>query len=234
MFSKQMFGKTMAIQRAGLTVVLSSVALLSQSTPAGPGSATGLEFPVVMRQKVAAGTTPVGTKVQAKLALATLVGHVVVPEGAILSGEVTESVPKSATDASRLGICMDFARWKNGSLKIKAYLTAWSYPLTPLRGSSTDLPDDVGAGPRHRPGAANPTYPDSSASPPFPGRGTVSNPPSLPPLPQPALSTHRVLMKDVESTRNNDGTITLVSNRVNIKLDKDTAYVLAGNPLPPN
>src|SRR5208337_4277651 len=166
-----MFSKTIAIRRAGLTVVLGSVALLSQSTPAGPGSSAGLEFPVVMRQKVAAGTTPVGTKVQAKLVLATLVGRVVVPEGAILSGEVTESVPKSATDASRLGIRMNSAHWKNGSVTIKAYLTAWFYPLTPLQGSSTDLPDDVGTGPRHRRGADNPTYPDSSASAPFPGRG---------------------------------------------------------------
>jgi len=41
-------------------------------------------------------------------------------------------------------------------------------------------------------------------------------------------------MKNVESARNKDGTITLISKRVNIKLDKDTAYVLAGNPLPPN
>jgi len=228
-----MFSKTIAVRRAGLTVVLSSVALLSQSTPAGPGSSAGLEFPVVMRQKVAAGTTPVGTKVQAKLALATLVGRVVVPEGAILSGEVTESVPKSTTDASRLGICMDFAQWKNGSVKIKVYLTGWFYPLTPLQGSSTDLSDDAATGPRRR-GADNPTYPDSAASAPFPGRGTVSNPVSLPPVPQQGLSQHRVLMKNVESARNKDGTITLISKRVNIKLDKDTAYVLAGNPLPPN
>ena len=228
-----MLSKTIAIRRVGLTVVLSSVALLSQSTPAGPSSSAGLEFPVVMRQKVAAGTTPVGTKVQAKLALATLVGRVVVPEGAILSGEVTESVPKSATDASRLGIRMNSAQWKNGSVKIKVYLTAWFYPLTPLQGSSTDLPDDVGAGRRRR-RADGPTYPDSSASTPFPGRGTGSDPVSLPPLPQQGLSKHRVLMKNVESTRNKDGTITLISNRVNIKLDKDTAYVLAGNPLLPN
>ena len=97
---------------------------------------------------------------------------------------------------------MDLAQLKNGSVKIKVYLTGWFYPLTPLQGSSTDVSDDVGAGPRRRGGADNPTYPDSSASAPFPGRGTGSDPPSLPPLPQPALSEHRVLMKDVESTRN--------------------------------
>jgi hypothetical protein len=41
-------------------------------------------------------------------------------------------------------------------------------------------------------------------------------------------------MKNVEPARNKDGGITLVSKSGNIKLDKDTAYILAGNPLPAN
>jgi len=45
-------------------------------------SSAGLEFPVIMRQNVAAGKTPVGTKVQAKLVVATLVDGVVVPQDA--------------------------------------------------------------------------------------------------------------------------------------------------------
>ena len=102
-----MFSKTIAAGRAALTVVLGSVALLSQPTPAEHSSSAGLEFPVIMRQNVVSGTTPVGTKVQAKLAFTTMVGRVVVPQNAILSGEVTESTAKSATDASRLGIRMD-------------------------------------------------------------------------------------------------------------------------------
>lgn len=226
-----MFSKTIAIGRAGLTLVLSSAVLLSQSAPAGPGSSVGLEFPVMMRQRVIAGATPVGTKVQAKLAFATLVGRVVVPQGAILSGEVTESVPRSATDASRLGIRMDSAQWKNGSVTIKVYLTPWYYPLAPLQGSSTDLPDDVAVGSRRRRGATHPTY---SASAPFPGGGSGTDPAPPPPSPEQGFSKHRILMKNVESARNNQGAITLVSKSVNIKLDKDTAYVLSGNPLPAN
>ena len=229
-----MFSKSIAIGHAGLTVVLSSVVLFSQSTPAGPGSSVGLEFPVTMRQRVIAGTTPVGTKVQAKLAFATLVGRVVVPQGAILSGEVTESVPKSATDASRLGIRMDSAQWKNGSVTIKVYLTPWYYPLAPLQGSSTDLPDDVAVGSRRRRRTGNSTYPNTSASAPFPGGGSGTDPAPPPPSPEQGFSKHRVLMKNIESERNNVGAITLVSKSVNIKLDKDTAYVLAGNPLPAN
>jgi hypothetical protein len=41
-------------------------------------------------------------------------------------------------------------------------------------------------------------------------------------------------MKNVESARNNDGAIALISKSGNIKLDKETAYVLAGHPLPAN
>lgn len=228
-----MFSKI--IGRAGLTVVLSSVVLLGQSTPAGPGSSAGLEFPVMMRQKVAAGTTPVGTKVQAKLAFATLVGRVVVPQGAVLSGEVTESVPKSATDASRLGIRMDSAQWKNGSVAIKVYLTAWFYPVAPpLQDLSTDPRDDVAIRARRRRGADNSNDPKTSASAPFPGRAAGTDPAPPPPSPEQGFSKHRVLMKNVESERNNVGAITLVSKSVDIKLDKDTAYVLAGDPLPAN
>ncbi len=128
------FSEAIAVGHAVLTVVLGSAALLSQvllsqTTPAANSFPAGLEFPVNMRQTVAAGKTPVGTKVQAKLTVATLVGGVVVPQDAILSGEVTESVAKSATNPSRLAIRMDSAQWTNGSAPIKVYLTAWYYPV---------------------------------------------------------------------------------------------------------
>jgi hypothetical protein len=143
-------------------------------------------------------------------------------------------VPKSATDASRLGIRMDSAQWKNGSVTIKVYLTAWFYPLASLQGSSTDLPDDVAVGSRRRRRTGNSNDPNTSSSAPFPGGGSGTDPAPPPPSPEQGLSKHRVLMKNVESERNNVGAITLVSKSVNIKLDKDTAYVLAGNPLPAN
>ena len=216
-----------------LKVVLSSAVLLSQvlhaqPTPAAGNLPAGLEFPVVMRQNVAAGKTPVGTKVQAKLAVATLVAGVVVPEGAILSGEVTESVAKSATDPSRLGIRMDSAQWANGSAPIKVYLTAWYYPVvaTATRADQAIGLPDAGNNPRPRmggvyPGQRNPTSPPLSGS----------DPGAMPP-PTPAdISKHRVLMKNVESMHNPDGAVTLTSKRSNIKLDKQTTYVLATGDL---
>jgi hypothetical protein len=244
MFSKA-FSKTIVVRHAISTVVLGCAALLGQQTPAqhapaASSSSGALEFPVVMRQNVAAGTTPVGTKVQAKLAVATLVDGVVVPRDAVFSGEVTESVAKSATDPSRLAIRMDSAQWKKGSapfvlaLASKVYLTAWYYPVPETRAQdrSDESPEDASQGWNHR--NRPPTFPDpnGSASEPFPGRGAGTEPGSLPPSPASNISKHRALMKNVESTRNGDGAVTLTSKSFNIKIDKLTTYVLATGDLP--
>src|SRR5713226_6182203 len=216
MFSKA-FSKTTAVGHAILAVVLGCVALFgqqtssqptpSQHTPVTPSSLGALEFPVTMRQNVAAGITPVGTKVQAKLAVATLVDGVVVPRDAVFSGEVTESVAKSATDPSRLAIRMDSAQWKKGSTPIvlslasKVYLTAWYYPVAETRAQdlSDESPDDTPQSWKHR--NRPPTFPDPNgpASEPFPGRAGT-DPGSLPPSPSSSTSKHRALMKNVEST----------------------------------
>jgi len=236
MFSKP-FSKAIALGHAVLTVVLGSTlllshVLLSQTTPAARSLPAGLEFPVNMRQKVAAGKTAVGTKVQAKLTVATLVGGVVVPQHAILSGEVTESAAKSATNPSRLSIRMDSAQWTNGSAPIKVYLTAWYYPVaTPADQYRRMMPGDLSSGPPDdangsvRPskrwnGPGNSPDPRKPTSPPFPGSDTGAAPAS-------DNSKHHVLMKNIESTRNGDGAVTLTSKRFNIKLDKQTTYVLA-------
>ena len=177
-----------------------------------------------MRQTVAAGKTPVGTKVQAKLVVATMVSGVVVPQGAILSGEVTESVAKSATDPSRLAIRMDSAQWTNGSAPIKVYLTAWYYPLQRQQIRISRL------------GCRTlETTRDLAWVAPTPARGTRLHRHfralTRAPAPAPDISKHRVLMKNVESMRNTDGAVTLTSKRFNIKLDKETTYVLAAGDL---
>jgi len=226
---KVVLGSAVLLSQLLSSQLLSSQLLLSQVSHAQPAPATrnlpaGLEFPVIMRQTVAAGKTPVGTKVQAKLVVATMVSGGVIPQGAILPGDVTESVAKSATDPSRLAIRMDSAQWTNGSAPIKVYLTAWYYPAaTPAdQDLSSGLPD-AGNNPRPRmggvyPGQRNPT------SPPFSGSDTGSSP-------APDISKHRILMKNVESTPASDGAVTLTSKRFNIKLDKETTYVMAAGDL---
>lgn len=234
------FGKTIAVRHAVLTVVLGSAAVFGQPAPAAPSSQAAIELPVTMRQNVAAGKTTVGTKVQAKLAVATLVDGVVVPRDAVFSGEVTESVARSATTPSRLAIRMASAQWKNGaapivlSLAPKVYLTAWYYPVAMPTNQdfSSSLPDAAnhprplgGTGVAY-PGPRNPTAPPVPG--PDPGRDRDTG------LAQPSnISQHRVLMKNVESTRSSEGAVILTSQHSNIKLDKSTTYVLAAGDLLP-
>ncbi len=230
--------KGMLMKFTGLSLLLSSILLSSlvvaaqQKTETAPQNSRIYEFPVTMRQKVVAGSTLVGTKVQAKLIAATLVDGVVVPKDAILSGQVTESIAKSDKTGSLLGIRMDSAEWKNGSTPLKAYLTAWTYPLR------QGLPaQDLSYGPPEGPvrtwnGAG--TYPDpnSPASHPFPGGTSDREPDYLPQAPSTGLSSHPVQMKDVELMRDGEGNLAISSTHT-LKLDKGTIYVIAtGDQLP--
>ena len=229
-----MFSKAVTVSYVVFTVVFGSAALLSQQTSAAPGSSLGLELPVVMRQSVAAGKTPAGTKVQANLVVATLVDSVVIPRGAVLSGEVTESVAKTKTEASRLAIRMHSAQWKNGSAPIKLYLTAWYYPAeaVPTPDLSYEPPDAATSIKNWNGMGQYPDKRDPASTPRFPGPDSGKDSLSLPSSSS-ITSKRRALMKNVDSTRNNDGAVTLTSNRSNIKIDKLTTYVLAKDDLLP-
>jgi hypothetical protein len=226
-----MFTRAMAVRSVAL-LVLCSTTLLAQQTPAAPASSGTHEFPVIMEQNVTAGNTPVGTKVRAKLTLATLVDGTVVPRNAVFTGQVIESVAKSATDASRLAIRMDSVQWKKGSAPIKVYLTAWCYPSMSMPGG------DLQYGPPQSPsktwnGAGAYPDPNSPVYKPFPGGDSDTRSDSVPDTAASVTSHHRVVMKNVESARNSDGAVTITSRHSNIKLDKLTTYVLATNDLLP-
>jgi len=231
-----MFRNTDAVRDALSAVLLSSAAFLGQAPPA-VSSPSQIELPAVMRQKVIAGTTRAGTKIQAKLAVATLVNGAVVPQDAILSGEVTESVAKSATSPSCLAIRLDSAQWKNRAAPVvlkftkKVYLTAWYYPPTPLtlNDLSDQSPDASAPTPIHRSGSAPNSTRTYSASQPFPSPNR--NDDLAPPPPSSSISQHRALMKNVQFTRTSDGGGSLNSKRFNIKLDKTTTYVFAAGDL---
>jgi len=227
-----MFTRRMLVGNVVSTLVLGSAALLGQQKAAAPSSPAVREFPVNMQQNVTAGTTPVGTKIKAKLTVATLMDGVVIPRNAVFSGEVTESVAKTASDPSRLALRMDSVEWKNGSAPIKLYLTGWYYPTSLDEGQKLAYgpPNDSvktwnGAG----------TYPDPNnpASHPFPGHDADRGADSGPNAPLAVTSNHRVMMKNVESTRNTDGSVVITCARSNLKLDKSTAYVLAAGELVP-
>lgn len=213
---------------ACLSVSVSALGQETSATSAAP--VLQREFPVVMQQNVAAGKTQVGTKVQAKLWIATLLEGKVIPRNAVFSGEVVESAPKTKTDASRLSIRMDSVQWKDGSAPIKLYLTNWYYPAIADEGQNLQYgPLQSQKSTWNGQGA----YPDpnSRSYKPFPG--TEENKDStVPATPSSATSHHRVAMKEIEAAQSEDGVIQLSSKRINIKLDKLTTYVLStGEPV---
>jgi hypothetical protein len=204
-----------------------SASPVSASTPAGP-----LEFPVTLIENVVAGKTAVGTAVQAKLIVATLVNGVVVPKNAVFSGVIVESAEKSKADPSRLSIRMDSVQWKDGSIPIRVYLTPWYYPTAEQEG------EDLQYGPTKSAKATwngQGQYPDdrSKIYQPFPS-GDSKKGETAPNTPSAVTSNHRVPMKNVMSSLDSEGAITIASKHSNLKLDKFTTYVLAnGDLLPP-
>jgi hypothetical protein len=195
-------------------IVASSVGTWGQQE-AGTASVIGVqEFPVVLQQSVTAGRTPVGTKIQAKLTMATLLNGTVVPQNAEFSGEVVLSQERTENQPSRLSVRMDSVSWKDGSVSVKAYVTNWFYPnlLESAQNSQS------GSSLWHDPTS------------PVPG---PSNEPSGPDATKLEKSQHREKIKDVDSERTGDGTVTLVSKEHNLKLDRSTIYVLTPGDLVP-
>jgi hypothetical protein len=216
-----MSARTFLVRSVALPVALASGLLSAQSKPPAASPALAQEFPVTMRQNIVAGRTPVGTKVEANLTLATLVNGTVVPMGATFVGEVVESAAKSASAPSRLAIRMDSLHWKKQSAVVEVYLTSWYYPLmVSPEELSNDPPPGIG-GPLGR-GGARRNVPSSKPIPTDSPSGPTST-----------VSDHRVVMKDIDSVHLNDGTLAITSSRLNIKLDKATTYVLATANLMP-
>jgi hypothetical protein len=124
---------------------------------------------------------------------------------------------------------MDSVLWKKGSAAVRVYLTAWYYPTTFEAGQNLQY------GPPQSPargwnGAGEYPDPNSPAYKPFPG-GDSDKTSTVPDTPASTTSSHRLPMKNVDAVRENDGAITLVSQRSNIKLDKLTTYILVtGGP----
>jgi hypothetical protein len=224
-----MLTRTMAVST--LVLCFYPTIVLGQQQPAASAPSEVREFPVILQQNVTAGKTQAGTKVQARLGVATLVDGTVIPRNALFSGEVIESTAKTKTDPSRVSIRMDSVQWKNGSTSVKVYLTAWYYPAKDQMGQDLQYGPQQ---PANRTWNGQGQYPDpnSKSYKPFPGSETDKGT-SVPDTPSATTSNHRVLMKDVGSASGNGGALALVSKRTNIKLDKLTTYVLASGDLLP-
>jgi len=242
-----MFRKIKAAGPAAWAIIIGSAVLLGQApkvheesgtessrrgalgTSAAPGC-VGCELPIFLRQNVEAGKTAVGTKVEAQLVMATMMKGGLLQRGAVISGEVIESVAKSGDSPARLAIRMDSAQWKNGGAKFKVYLTAWYYPPAPMPPPNLSY---VPPGDRRNWGGTDPTV--DTTDPPNPAQklSTQQDNGMNADTPASFISKNRVLMKNVTSASGADGSVVLVSSRSNIKLNKVTIYVLANDELLP-
>jgi hypothetical protein len=213
-----MFSRGLLVQVAMIgACCAASIGQQSQSS----SSSALREFPVVLQQSVEAGKTPVGTKIQAKLAVATLFHGILIPRNAVVSGVIFESVGKSAKAPSRLGIRMETAKWKDESTcMMKAYLMPLYYAMTAqsAQGLPNGSPD---------PDSRTLNGPEQSSAPmyrPFPDDSEASRG-AIPDIP--TLSSRPVSMKNVKIEPVDDGGVALVSEHANIKLYKMTTYILA-------
>jgi hypothetical protein len=229
--------------RLGLALLAGSVVAFAQlppPPPPPPKAQPSLEFPAALQSKVVAGSTAVGTEVRAKLTLATLVAGVVIPEEAIISGRVEQSVARTKDAPSLLKIKFDSAHWKKGSLPLDLYLVSCYYPLE-FNTAAADNPPGVhgdigitmgsapapGSLPRSNGGLPSNGTPsmDASHQDNFPDpRGNVS---------LSEVAKHWVRMEKVETAPSPDGGLQMTSTDRNIKLDKNTIYLLRNSPTMP-
>ena len=203
-----------------------SAASIGQQSLSASSSLVLREFPMVLQQSVEAGKTPVGAKVQARLAVATLFHGTVIPRNAVFSGVILESVAKSANAPARLAIRLETAHWKDRSTCMKAYLMPLYYAATARAAQNLpyESPDPAS---RTLNGAGQS---DSRMYQPFPGGDSETVQGAIPDTP--SISSRPVSMKNVELEPANDGGIVLVSEHANIKLYKLTTYVFAAGEPP--
>lgn len=194
---------------------------MGQQKPATSASGVLHEFPLVLQQSIESGKAKIGTKVQAKLAIATVFDGTVIPRNAVFSGVVIESTPKSAKEPAKLAIRIETAEWKHGSSSITAYLLPLYYPATTQSMQNFgDASQESGSM------TSNGTQGSSSESP--MSRQSIPANESQSAIPEiPSTSNRPVQIKDVTVALADEGGAALVSAHSNIKLFKMTTYVFA-------
>lgn len=187
-----------------------------------PTSSSGAlrEFPLVLQQSIESGKAKIGTKVQAKLAVATMFEGTIIPRNAVFSGVVIESTPKSPKEPAKIAIRMETAEWKHGSSSMMAYLLPLYYPTT------TQAMQNFGDASQESGPTSNGAQGSSSESPmshqSFPSNESAAAIPEIS-----TTSNRPVQIKNVTVALADEGGAALVSEHSNIKLFKLTTYVFA-------
>jgi len=209
----------------GAMLAFWSAASFAQQTPA-PSSHPALhEFPLTLQQSIESGKAKIGTKVQAKLAVATLFHGVVIPRNAVFSGVVIESDAKTAKDPAKLAIRMETAEWKDQSTSLTAYLIPLYYTTT-----SQAVPDLANESPDPSSRTMNGEQANSPMHGPVPSIDSQTSQAAIPDTP--SSSNRPAPMKNVTLALADEGGAALVSQHANVKLYKLTTYVFAAREAP--
>ena len=217
-----------------LSLLLLSLAAHAQSPSPQHAPALTQEFPVIMQQKLEAGKTPVGTKVQAKLVVASLVNGIVFPRNSLFTGEVTDSIARKGDEPSRLAIRMHTLQSGDKTIALEADLTGWIYPVEVTRPQDLSFqpPDEQNSPKNWNGGGAYPDPNNPVSQQKFPGRDSDRDSGQQAGSPSSAISKHRVTMKGVVEFRDADDRLTLRATKFNIKIDRLTTYVLTPTVAP--
>jgi len=205
------------LSQVAIIVCCFAVSVGQQKPPtSSPGALR--EFPLVLQQSIESGKAMIGTKVQAKLAVATMFEGTVIPRNAVFSGVVIESNAKSAKEPAKLAIRMETAEWKHGSSSMMAYLLPLYYPTTTQNfgdasQASGPTASDGGQGSSSESPMSHQSFPSNESQAAIPEISTTSNRP--------------VQIKNVTVALADEGGAALVSEHSNIKLFKLTTYVFA-------
>ena len=185
------------------------------------------EFPLTLQQSIESGKAAIGTKVQAKLAIATKFQGTVIPRNAVFSGVVIESTAKGPKEPAKLAIRMEKAEWKEDSISLTAYLLPLSYSNTApsAQGLPNESPD-----PSSRTINGSGQDANSPMRAPFPTNDSQAAQAAIPESPK--ISSRPVQMKNVTFALADEGGAALVSEHTNIKLYKMTTYVFAATEIP--
>ena len=228
--------------RVAVVLLASCGSLLAQNSKPVSSPQPSVELPASLQTKVVAGSTPVGSEVRVKLTIATLMDGVVIPQDAVISGHVEQSVAKTTDAPSLLKIKFDSARWKKGNAQVTLYLAGCYYPVefqSPANdpsGIHGQIGTTMGSASESTPGRTTGGMPNSG----MPNGGMSGTmdasrldtyPDQRPGTVFSEVSKHWVRIENVDTVVTPDGSLQITSQQRNLKLDKGTIYLLR-NSLP--
>jgi hypothetical protein len=218
-----------------IPILFASLAL--QAQPARVATASAQEFPALLTHDIEAGKTTTGTPVNARLMMGTLMSGVVIPEGAVLSGTVEESVAAKDKAPARLRVHITQVQWQSRTAPLNIYLVDQFYPKNANQSSqnaeydaSSSGRNDVKLRTRNTlerggfeshttvevsdPASSMKSADSIKPDPPHPGQNSGLSP--------------RAKLKNATAVRDGEGRVTILSSDKKLKLDRGTCYSFEG------